>query len=67
MKIDERTVLDRWVIWSPGESPGEDSMVFDREVNCPVAFDDEAGRLEAVGRLRRAGAWETADYPGRPC
>jgi hypothetical protein len=65
-ELDERTALDRWVIWSTGED-GRDSMVFDRAINCPVEFDDEAARREALGRLRHAGVRETADYPGRPC
>lgn len=53
----------RWVIWDLAE----ETMVFDREINCPVHFDDEATRSEVLRRMRAAGVPEGPDYPGRPC
>ncbi|MFF8606767.1 hypothetical protein ACF06X_12580 [Streptomyces sp. NPDC015346] len=53
----------RWVIWHAGEG---EVMVFDREFNIPAEVDDESLE-EVLRRMRRAGAPEGDDYPGRPC
>ncbi|MER5868365.1 hypothetical protein [Streptomyces sp. NPDC002044] len=53
----------RWVIWDLGE----ETMVFDREINCPVHIDEDAIRSEVLRRMRDAGVPESRDYPGRPC
>lgn len=53
----------RWVIWN---SAG-DTMVFDRDINCPVFIDDGATLNGVVHRMRTAGAPESDEYPGRPC
>ncbi|MFD9225514.1 hypothetical protein ACFWDI_37145 [Streptomyces sp. NPDC060064] len=53
----------QWAIWN---TAGE-SMVFDREINCPVYIDDEATLREVLHRMREAGVPESDDYPGRPC
>lgn len=53
----------RWVLW---HSAGE-TMVFDRETNCPVFIDDGATLDEVLHRMRAAGAPESEEYPGRPC
>jgi hypothetical protein len=53
----------RWVIWNAAE----ETMVFDRKINCPVYFDDEATLCEVLRRMRGAGVPESDDYPGRPC
>jgi hypothetical protein len=53
----------RWVVWN---AAGE-TMVFDRETNCPVEIDDTTVLREVLRRMREAGAPESDDYPGRPC
>lgn len=53
----------RWVIWNTAA----DTLVFDRETNCPVYIDDEAAQQEVLSRMRAAGVPESDDYPGHPC
>lgn len=53
----------RWVLWN---TAGE-TLVFDREINCPVDIDGEPVLHEVLRRMREAGVPETDDYPGRPC
>ncbi|WP_128379318.1 hypothetical protein [Streptomyces cavernae] len=53
----------RWVLWHTAG----DTLVFDRDTNCPVFIDDEVTLREVVRRMRTAGAPESHDYPGRPC
>lgn len=53
----------RWVIWNAPE----ETMVFDRKINCPVYIDDEATLGDVLRRMRGAGVPESDDYPGRPC
>ncbi|MER6999752.1 hypothetical protein [Streptomyces sp. NPDC000410] len=53
----------RWAIWNTVDG----TMVFDRQINCPVGIDDEATLREIVSRMREAGVPESDDYPGRPC
>ncbi|GGX43246.1 hypothetical protein [Streptomyces fructofermentans] len=53
----------RWVLW---DTAG-DVLVFDRETNCLVDFDDESVLPDVLGRMRAAGVPESGDYPGRPC
>ncbi|MFG2892309.1 hypothetical protein [Streptomyces sp. NPDC048248] len=53
----------RWVIWT---TPAE-SMVFDRQTNCPEFIDDEATLHEILRRMREVGAAESDEYPGNPC
>jgi hypothetical protein len=53
----------RWVLW---DTAG-DTLVFDRDANCPVDIDDEAALPEVLRRMREAGVPESDDYPGRPC
>jgi hypothetical protein len=59
----ESSYPHQWAIWN---TAGE-SMVFDREINCPVYIDDEATLREVLRRMREAGVPESDDYPGRPC
>ncbi|MGW0391775.1 hypothetical protein ACWDYJ_12950 [Streptomyces sp. NPDC003042] len=58
------SVPHRWVIWN--DAAGE-SMVFDREFNCPEDIDGEVTLREVLRRMREAGVPESDDYPGRPC
>ncbi|MFF1675301.1 hypothetical protein ACFVYG_04545 [Streptomyces sp. NPDC058256] len=53
----------RWVLWN---TVGE-TLVFDREINCPVDIGGEPVLQEVLRRMREAGVPETDDYPGRPC
>ncbi|WP_329549437.1 hypothetical protein OG548_41875 [Streptomyces sp. NBC_01356] len=53
----------RWVLWN---TAGE-TLVFDREINCPVDIGVEPVLHEVLRRMREAGVPETDDYPGRPC
>ena len=53
----------RWVLWN---TAGE-TLVFDREINCPVDIGDETVLHEVLRRMRRAAVPETDDYPGGPC
>lgn len=53
----------QWVIWNTAA----ETMVFDREINCPVDIDGEATLREVLSRMRAAGVPESDDYPGRPC
>ncbi|KOX29819.1 MULTISPECIES: hypothetical protein [unclassified Streptomyces] len=53
----------RWVVWHVG---GAEVLVFDREFNIPADVPD-ADLPEVVRRMRRAGAPEYDDYPGRRC
>lgn len=53
----------RWVIW---HTAGE-TLVFDRETNCPVDIGDGTVLPDVLRRMREAGVRETDDYPGRPC
>ncbi|WP_434587421.1 hypothetical protein [Streptomyces sp. A5-4] len=52
----------QWVIWN---TAGE-TMIFDREINCPVDVGDGTQR-EVLRKMREAGVPESDDYPGRPC
>ncbi len=52
----------RWVIWTTAE----ETMVFDREINCPEDLDEPV-LSEVVRRMREAGVPETDEYPGRAC
>ncbi|MET9651153.1 hypothetical protein ABZZ44_12925 [Streptomyces sp. NPDC006460] len=52
----------RWVIWTAGD----DTIVFDRLLNIPAPVAD-AALPEVLRRMRRAGAPESDDYPGRAC
>ncbi|MEU1405886.1 hypothetical protein ABZ471_26620 [Streptomyces sp. NPDC005728] len=54
---------NRWVIWNTAA----ETLVFDRETNCPVDAGDETVLHEVLCRMREAGVPETDDYPGRPC
>ncbi|WP_405851741.1 hypothetical protein OG361_03225 [Streptomyces sp. NBC_00090] len=58
----EPAVPPRWIIWHPDA----DTMVFDTELNIPVAVDD-ASLGEVLRRMRAAGAPESDAYPGRAC
>ncbi|MGH4034900.1 hypothetical protein ACQB60_38955 [Actinomycetota bacterium Odt1-20B] len=53
----------RWVIW---DTP-EETLVFDRKINCPVDIVDERVLREVLDRMRRADVPETREYPGGPC
>jgi hypothetical protein len=53
----------RWVIWN---TAGE-TMVFDRETNCPVEIEGATMLRVVLRRMREAGVPESDDYPGRPC
>ncbi|MGX1881664.1 hypothetical protein [Streptomyces sp. NPDC055287] len=53
----------QWVIWNTAA----ETMVFDRQINCPVDIDGEAALREVLRRMREAGVPESDDYPGRPC
>ncbi|GAA4008689.1 hypothetical protein OG252_08360 [Streptomyces sp. NBC_01352] len=53
----------RWVIWN---TAGE-TLVFDRDINCPVDGGDETVQPEVLRRMREAGVPETDEYPGGPC
>ncbi|GAA3783544.1 hypothetical protein GCM10023083_19500 [Streptomyces phyllanthi] len=53
----------RWVLWN---TAGE-TLLFDRETNCPADIGDETALPEVLRRMREAGVPETDDYPGRPC
>ncbi|MFG2294338.1 hypothetical protein [Streptomyces sp. NPDC048603] len=53
----------RWVLWNTPEG----TLVFDTEINCPVFIDDEPVLARVLHRMRRAGAPEGREYPGRPC
>ncbi|MEV0374442.1 hypothetical protein AB0I10_32415 [Streptomyces sp. NPDC050636] len=53
----------QWVIWT---TAGE-TMVFDRQLNCPEYIDDEPTLQEVLRRMREAGVPESDDYPGHPC
>ncbi|MFP3986549.1 hypothetical protein U9R90_03410 [Streptomyces sp. E11-3] len=52
----------RWVLWTTAE----ETMVFDKEINCPEGIDEPA-LSEVVRRMREAGVPETDAYPGRSC
>ncbi|MGW3729594.1 hypothetical protein [Streptomyces sp. F001] len=60
---EEQGLRRRWVVWN---TAGE-TLVFDRETNCPVDIGDESVLHEVLRRMRAAGVPETDDYPGRPC
>ncbi|MFD6285337.1 hypothetical protein [Streptomyces sp. NPDC060205] len=53
----------RWVLW---DTAG-DVLVFDRDTNGVVDFDDGPTRGEVLRRMREAGVPESDEYPGRPC
>lgn len=53
----------QWVIWNTAA----ETMVFDRQINCPVDIDGDANLREVLRRMREAGVPESYDYPGRPC
>lgn len=54
----------QWVIWHTAQ----ETMVFDREINCPVDVDvEDAAWREVLRNMREAGVPESDEYPGRPC
>ncbi|WP_156725147.1 hypothetical protein [Streptomyces apocyni] len=52
----------RWVLWTTAE----ETMVFDRELNCPEDVDEPI-LGEVMRRMREVGVPETGEYPGRSC